>query len=99
MFRHRAVILSLALLIPLLGTPSAPSLAQDSSSYVRTAPSATPAPGRIQKLKERTKESWAQMKHRWSMQREKWTSCRDAARKQRLAGRKTRQFLEDCMNH
>lgn len=55
-------------------------------------------PGRMQKFRERTKESWSQMKRRWSTQREKYAACRKEARAQRLAGLKTRHFLEDCMD-
>lgn len=64
---------------------------------VQFAQAASPQPGRIERLKERTKESWAQMKKRWSLQRERYAACRKEARQQRLAGRKTRKFLEECM--
>jgi hypothetical protein len=53
--------------------------------------------GRLERLKERTTETWAQMKRRWSLQREKYAACRKEARHRRLAGRKTRKFLEGCM--
>jgi hypothetical protein len=62
-----------------------------------TQPSPAGQPGRVQKLRERTKESWSQMKRRWSTQREKYSACRKEARAKRLVGSKTRQFLEDCM--
>jgi hypothetical protein len=60
-------------------------------------PAGPAQPGRAQRFREKTKESWAQMKRRWSMQREKYAACRKEARGQRLVGQKTRHFLEECM--
>jgi len=96
MLRWMFVVTSLALAV-LAHSGSAPVRAQTPpAAQVQSNPS-TSAPGRLERLKERTKETWAQMKKRWSLQREKYAACRNEARKQRLAGRKTRKFLEDCM--
>ncbi len=87
----------LALSVAAISIPSAlpPAWAQ---APAQTEPQ-SPPPSRVQKIKEKTKETWAQMKRRWSLQREKYADCTGKARQQKLSGQKKMDFLEDCMTH
>jgi hypothetical protein len=93
-FTFAAVLTSLVALAPAELTTAAAAPTQ----LAQATQPAPGQPGRVQKLRERTKESWSQMKRRWSLQREKYSTCRKEARAKRLVGSKTRQFLEDCMS-
>jgi hypothetical protein len=103
--RRLVVIVGFAIFIVTTGPSTGPASTIESGAMqiAQSMPSASPTPApaqqsRVQRLRERTKETWSQMKRRWSMQRERYASCRKEARAQRLAGRKTRKFLEDCMD-
>ena len=88
-------ILVLAVAAISITSPVPPALAQ---APAQTEPQ-SPPPSRVQKIKEKTKETWAQMKRRWSLQREKYADCTGKARQQKLSGHKQMEFLEDCMTH
>ncbi len=88
-------ILALAVAAISITSSVPPALAQ---APAQTEPQ-SPPPSRVQKIKEKTKETWAQMKRRWSAQREKYADCLGKARQQKLSSRKNMDFLEDCMTH
>lgn len=98
MRRHAFAVSILVLALAGMNAPVAAGAQPVSIALVQSAQGSAPAPGRLEKLRVRTKETWAQMKRRWSLQREKYAACRKEARQRRLAGRKTRKFLEDCMS-
>ncbi|HVX99071.1 MAG TPA: hypothetical protein VHA55_04695 [Pseudorhodoplanes sp.] len=98
MRRHAFAVSVLVLALASVSAPVAVGAQPASIAQFQSAQGCAPAPGRLEKLRLRTKETWAQMKRRWSLQREKYAACRKEARQRRLAGRKTRKFLEECMS-
>lgn len=98
MRRARPILAAAAIVLTTItASDSIPAAAAPMQFAQATQPAAAPQPGRVQKFREKTKESWAQMKRRWGLQREKYAACRKEARAKRLAGAKTRKFLEECM--
>ena len=65
-----------------------------------TAPAATaePAkPGAVSKVKEKSKETWADMKTRWAIQKDRWADCQAREKAEKRGRTASRAFLEDCM--
>lgn len=87
MFHFRFCIV---LMTGLLAVPAVSAQAAD--------PGALSPQSRLEIVRKKTKETFAQMQRRWSAtQRDKWRECRKQAKPLRRAGHRTRQFLEDCM--
>ena len=65
-----------------------------------TAPTATdePAkPGKVSKVKEKSKETWADMKVRWAKQKDRWADCQKQEKAEKRGRTASRDFLENCM--
>ena len=71
-----------------------------SAAAQATAPAATtePAkPGTVSKVKEKSKETWADMKVRWAKQKDRWADCQKQEKAEKRGRTASREFLEDCM--
>jgi len=71
-----------------------------SLSALAQAPTATaePAnPGKVSKVKEKSKETWADMKVRWAKQKDRWADCQKQEKAEKRGRTASRDFLENCM--
>ena len=66
-------------------------------SYGSNAPAEPAKPGTVSKVKEKSKETWADMKVRWAKQKDRWADCQAREKAERRSRTASRDFLENCM--